>query len=103
MTICISAICTENSKEHIVFSVDHMITTGIGQFEHDISKYKLLTDNSVGMLAGTALLMDYFLEEDYSNKSYSEIQSVLEEKFKQKRLQKIQKEILEVMKSIFMM
>lgn len=96
MTICISAICTENSKEHIVFSVDHMITTGIGQFEHDISKYKLLTDNSVGMLAGNALLMDYFLEDDYSNKSYSEIQSVLEEKFKQKRLHKIQKEILEV-------
>ena len=96
MTICISAICTENSKEHIVFSLDHMITTGIGQFEHDISKYKLLTDNSVGMLAGNALLMDYFLEEDYSNKSYSEIQSVLEEKFKQKRLQKIQKEILDV-------
>lgn len=96
MTICISAICTENSKEHIVFSVDHMITTGIGQFEHDISKYKLLTDNSVGMLAGNALLMDYFLEDDYSNKSYSEIQSVLEEKFKQKRLQKIQREILDI-------
>lgn len=73
-----------------------MITTGIGQFEHDISKYKLLTDNSVGMLVGNALLMDYFLEDDYSNKSYSEIQSVLEEKFKQKRLHKIQKEILEV-------
>lgn len=48
------------------------------------------------MLAGNALLMDYFLEDDYSNKSYSEIQSVLEEKFKQKRLHKIQKEILEV-------
>ena len=96
MIICISAICTENDKEHIVFSVDHMITTGIGQFEHDISKYKLLTGNSVGMLAGNALLMDYFLEDDYSNKSYSEIQSVLEEKFKQKRLQKIQKEILDV-------
>lgn len=96
MTICISAICTENDKEHIVFSVDHMITTGIGQFEHDINKYKLLTDNSVGMLAGNALLMDYFLEDDYSNKSYSEIQSVLEEKFKQKRLETIQKEILDV-------
>ena len=96
MTICISAICTEDNKEHIVFSVDHMITTGIGQFEHDISKYKLLTGNSVGMLAGNALLMDYFLEDDYSNKTYSEIQSIIEEKFKQKRLEKIQKKVLDV-------
>ena len=96
MTICISAICTENSKENIVFSSDHMITTGMGQFEHEINNYKPLTDNTVGMLAGNALLMDYFLEDDYSDKSYSEIQSILEEKFKQKRLEKIQKEILDV-------
>lgn len=96
MTICISAICTEENREHIVFSVDHMITTGIGQFEHDICKYKLLAENSVGMLAGNALLMDYFLEDDYSDKSYSEIQSGIEEKFKQKRLEKIQKKVLDV-------
>ena len=96
MTICISAICTENSKENIVFSSDHMITTGMGQFEHEINNYKPLTDNTVGMLAGNALLMDYFLEDDYSDKSYPEIQSILEEKFKQKRLEKIQKEILDV-------
>ena len=98
MTICISAICTENNKENVVFSVDHMITTGIGHFEHDICKYKVLSDNTVGMLAGNALLMDYFLEDDYSGKSYSEIQSVLEEKFKEKRLEKIQKEVLDVFK-----
>lgn len=98
MTICISAICTENGKENVAFAVDHMITTGIGQFEHDICKYKVLSDNTVGMLAGNALLMDYFLEEDYSGKSYSEIQSILEEKFNQKRFEKIQKEILDVFK-----
>lgn len=86
MTICISAICTENNEENVVFAVDHMITTGIGQFEHDICKYKLLTDNTVGMLAGNALLMDYFLEDDYSDKSYSEVQSIIEEKFKQKKV-----------------
>ena len=73
-----------------------MITTGIGQFEHDIYKYKLLTDNAVGMLAGNALLMDYFLEDDYSGMSYSEIQSIIEEKFNQYRLEKIQKDILNV-------
>ena len=98
MTICISAICTENNKENVVFAVDHMITTGIGQFEHDICKYKFLTDHTVGMLAGNALLMDYFLEEDYSGRSYSEIQFTIEEKFKQKRLEKIQKEVLDVFK-----
>ena len=51
MTICISAICTQNKREHVVFSVDHMITTGVGQFEHDICKYEFLTDNTFGMLA----------------------------------------------------
>ena len=96
MTICISAICTENNEDHIVFSVDHMITTGIGQFEHDINKYKLLNKNTVGMITGNALLMDYFLEEDFTKKSFSEIEQIIEEKFKQKRLEKIQKEILDV-------
>lgn len=96
MTICISAICTENNEENVVFAVDHMITTGIGQFEHDICKYKLLAENTVGMLAGNSLLMDFFLEDDYSGMSYSEIQSALEEKFKQKRLETIQKEVLDV-------
>lgn len=98
MTICISAICTQNNQENVVFAVDHMITTGIGQFEHDICKYKVLSDSTVGLLAGNALLMDYFLEEDYSGMSYSDIQSVFEEKFKEKRLEKIQKEVLDVFK-----
>lgn len=96
MTICISAICTENGEENLVFAVDHMITTGIGQFEHDINKYKCISSNVVAMVAGNALLMDYFLEDDYSEKSYDEIQLILEEKFKHKRLEKIQKEILDI-------
>lgn len=79
MTICISAICTENNHDNIVFSVDHMITTGIGQFEHDINKYKLLNSNTVGMIAGNALLMDYFLDENFSQKSFSEIELIIEE------------------------
>lgn len=96
MTICISAICTENGEENLVFAVDHMITTGIRQFEHDINKYKCISSNVVAMVAGNALLMDYFLEDDYSEKSYDEIQLILEEKFKHKRLEKIQKEILDI-------
>lgn len=96
MTICISAICTEKSKEHIVFAVDHMISTGIGGFEHDINKFKHLTNNVVGMIAGNALLMDYFFESEYKNKTYSNIQNEIEIKFKEKRIEKIQKEILDV-------
>ena len=96
MTICISAICTENNEEHIVFAVDHMITTGLGQFEHSINKYNVLNENVVGMMAGNALLMDYFFDFDYSNKTYVEIQSILEEKFKKKRLERIQKEVLDI-------
>ena len=96
MTICISAICTQNNDEHIVFAVDHMITTGIGEFEHNSNKYSLVTDNTVGMVSGRALLMDYLLDDDYSKKTYSEIQNIIEDKFKLKRLEQIQKEILDV-------
>ena len=50
MTICISAICKENEDEHIVFAVDHMITTYNGEFEHAIKKYNIINKNTVGML-----------------------------------------------------
>ena len=96
MTICISAICTENNEENIAFAVDHMTSTGIGEFEHSINKYRCLNTNTVAMIAGNALLMDYFLSDDYSNNSYKEIQKILEEKFKQKRLEIIEKEVLNI-------
>ena len=97
MTICISAICkNENKEETIVFAVDHMISTGIGEFEHGINKFKKLNQNTVGIIAGNALLMDYFLDEDYSDKSYGEIQEIIEEKFQAKRLEVIKKEVLDV-------
>lgn len=97
MTICISAICTDDTNnENIVFAVDHMISTGIGEFEHGINKFKCLSENTVGMIAGNALLMDYFLDDDYSNKSYNEIQKSIEIKFKQKRLEIIEKEVLDI-------
>ena len=40
MTICIAAISVKNGKDFIVFATDHMITTGMGQFEHSVPKYK---------------------------------------------------------------
>ena len=96
MTICISAICTEKNAEYIVFAVDYMISTGIGQFEHSINKYNVLNENVVGMMAGNALLMDYFFDFDYSNRTYGEIQDILDEKFKQKRLELIQRRVLDI-------
>ena len=48
------------------------------------------------MLSGRTLLTEYLLNDDYSDKSYSEIQIIIEDKFKQKRLELIQKEILDV-------
>ena len=48
------------------------------------------------MIAGNALLMNYFLDDDYSKKSYTEIQNIIGEKFKYKRVEKIQKEVFDV-------
>ena len=92
MTICISAICTENEENNIVFAVDYQ---ELGKYEYDIIKYQCLNENTVGMIAGNALLMDYFLNEDYSEKSYAEIKKSIEEKFRQKRHEEVQK-ILDV-------
>ena len=61
MTVCISAICTEKGEEHIVFAVDHMLTTANGEFEHPINKYEIINKNTVAMVAGDALLMNYSL------------------------------------------
>ena len=55
-----------------------------------------MSDNAVGMIAGNALLMNYFLDDDYSKKSYTEIQNIIGEKFKYKRVEKIQKEVFDV-------
>ena len=45
--------------------------------------------------------MDYFLEDDYSGKTYSEIQSIIEEKFRQKKdLKKFKRKFWMYLKSI---
>lgn len=64
MTICVSAIATDNGKESIVFSTDHMVSVGdLGQFEKEIKKYKVLNKNNiVAMLSGQILLFDKILE-----------------------------------------
>ena len=95
MTICIAAIGTEvNSEEFIVFTTDHMITTGIGQFEHSIAKYKKLDTNIVAMLAGQALLFDDLTVIDTSKElHYDEIKRQVFENFRRRRIEAIEKEI----------
>ena len=94
MTVCISAICTEKGEEHIVFAVDHMITTMNGEFEHSIKKYIEINKNTVGMIAGDALQMDYLMNLKNFDDDYKKLQKTFEKKIKEKRLEIIQKSIL---------
>lgn len=95
MTICISAICTEKGEEHIVFAVDHMLTTANGEFEHTINKYEKINKNTVGMIAGDALLMQFFMDLDNFNDDYKTIQKTIQNKFKEKRKEKVKQKILD--------
>lgn len=94
MTVCISAICTEKQNEHIVFAVDHMITTMNGEFEHSIKKYREINKNTVGMIAGDALQMEYLMDLKNFSDDYTKLQKTFEKKIKEKRLEIIQKSIL---------
>jgi len=94
MTICISAICNKNKQEHIVFTVDHMITTLNGEFEHPIKKYRKINKNTVGMIAGDTLLMDFFMDLEEYDSNYETLQKLIYNKFKEKRFEIIQNTIL---------
>jgi len=95
MTVCISAICTEKNEEHIVFAVDHMITTANGEFEHPINKYEIINKNTVAMVAGDALLMNYFMELENYNEDYESIQKTMQKKFYEKRKEMVKEKILD--------
>lgn len=96
MTVCIAAICTENGKENIVLATDHMISTGLGQFEHSINKYKQINNNTVGMIAGNALLFDYLMDLKCYNSNFKEIEGAISKKFKEKRKELIKNNILDI-------
>jgi len=95
MTVCISAICTEKGEEHIVFAVDHMITTANGEFEHSINKYEIINKNTVAMIAGDALLMNYFMDLENFNENYVSIQKTIQRKFYEKRKERVKEKILD--------
>lgn len=96
MTVCIAAICKEEGNERIVFATDHMISTGMGQFEHSIDKYEVVNNQTVAMIAGDALLFKYLMDlEDYDS-DFDTIQIAISDKFKEKRKELIKNNILDV-------
>ena len=97
MTICIAAIATEDGKELVVFSTDHMVTTHAGQFEHSIIKYKQLNSHTIAMLSGHALLIDDLTKlESLPDTSFEKIERDIYENFKKKRKEVIKNEIFNV-------
>ncbi|MCL2115643.1 MAG: hypothetical protein FWH29_05425 [Methanobrevibacter sp.] len=81
----------EKNEDHIVFAVDHMITTANGEFEHPIKKYRNINKNTVAMIAGDALLMEYFTDLKNYEDNYKKLLKTFEKKLKTKRLELIQK------------
>jgi len=92
MTICIAAIAKEDDTEHIVFATDHMVSTGVGQFEHSITKYKKINHSTVAMLAGNPSLLDDLTR--VSKDSYIEIKEEIRHNFQEKRKEIIEREVL---------
>lgn len=94
MTICIAAICEKNGKEHVVFATDHMITAPSGQFEHSITKFKELDENTIAMLSGQALLFDSLIKISKKNLSFEKKKEEIFTNIRNKREESIKNELL---------
>ena len=95
MTICIAAIAREKEGEYIVFATDHMVATGLGNFEHSIQKYRMINDITVAMLAGNPLIFDELVNVEKPNESYDELKESIYQNFRKKKKDIIQKELLD--------
>lgn len=95
MTICIAAIAREKEGEYIVFATDHMVATGLGNFEHSIQKYRMINDITVAMLAGNPLFFDELVEVENRNASYDELKESIYQNFRKKKKDIVQKELLD--------
>jgi ATP-dependent protease HslVU (ClpYQ) peptidase subunit len=97
MTICIAAIGWDGNNEKLIFATDHMITTGTGQFEQSITKYKEINSQTVVMLAGQTLLFGDLIKLDTNDlKSYDSIKGRIYRNFLDKRKEVIVNEILNI-------
>jgi len=93
MTICIAAVATNRSKECIVFATDHMVTTNVGSFEHNIAKHAKIKDDIVAMLAGNPLIFDELISVD-KKASFEEIAGQIHENFLKVRTETIRRQLL---------
>lgn len=99
MTICIAAIgkCKEEDKEAIVFATDHMVSIrGIGEFEHEIDKFKVIPNDSskiVAMLAGAPLLFGEILKDIPESDGFPQIKVKIHNNLLDIKKNKIQMEV----------
>jgi len=94
MTICIACVCKYAGDETVVMATDHMIDVGIGQFEHDITKYKKLNEKNMVMLSGSALLFNE-LTFELGTGDFDSIKNKIHENFVKVRKDIIQKQLLD--------
>lgn len=97
MTVCIAAIGTENGEEYVVTASDKMLTNSLigGSFEHPTQKYKIINEKFIAMLAGNPILFSELVTEDMpKNATLREVADNIKERMKEKRLTRINEEIL---------
>jgi hypothetical protein len=97
MTVCIAAICKENDHEYIVMATDRMIDVGIGQFEHDVKKYKIISQNTAAMLAGSSVLFSDLVSNLPKDKGFTDLKKEIFKKFTDIRNDLIQKNLLDIL------
>jgi ATP-dependent protease HslVU (ClpYQ) peptidase subunit len=95
MTICVAAVCKHEDKDLFVIATDHMISVGIGQFEHDIKKHKKIDNKSIiAMLSGNALIFNELIDGIETKHSFADIKNLIYTNFVKKKQGWIQKELL---------
>ena len=98
MTICIAAVCCHKKKDTFVISTDHMIDVGIGQFEHDIKKYKVIKNKNswaIAMLSGNALLFNELLENVKGKNTFLSMKNQIFNNFRGLKRKWIQRQLLD--------
>lgn len=101
MTICIAAIAKHNNEEVIVTATDQMITLTMNQtpivqsfYEHTIEKYKIINKTTMALLAGNPLIFNDLIKLQATSTSFSQIRENIFNNFKNKRVDSIQKQLL---------
>jgi hypothetical protein len=72
-----------------------MVTTGLGQFEHSIIKYKEINKQTVSMLSGSPILFDDLINLKKWDDPFDKIKSQIFTNFKKKRKEMIKNEIFD--------